>query len=193
MDYLYRTWYRCWQKYFQLLRNATIAGKILLCLIFTLVVALFAQIKVRLPFTPVPVTGQVYAVLLTGVLLGRLAPASLVLYLAGGLAGIPWFSGAGSGFLFPSLGYLVGFIPASFLVGFSAERLSGCRQLVRQLFLLLAGITIIYLFGVAWLSFFLQCGWKRGLLIGALPFIPFDIAKAYLAALTAARILPLRR
>jgi hypothetical protein len=94
---------------------------------FSLLVALSAQVVLPLPFTPVPVTGQTFAVLLAGALLGsRLGPAAVALYLFEGAAGLPFFKGGASGahylFLSPTAGYLLAFPAAAFVTGWLAER-----------------------------------------------------------------------
>ena len=85
-----------------------------------------AQVRIPLPFTPVPITGQTFAVLLVGAVLGsRRGAASLLLYLMQGLVGLPFFAGGTSGLailLGPTGGYLVGFIVAAYLVGLLAAR-----------------------------------------------------------------------
>jgi len=89
-------------------------------------IAVSAHLTVRLPFSPVPVTGQTFAVLLTGALLGRQRGAAAVLaYLAEGLAGLPVFAGGMSGLAYllgPTGGYLLGFVAAAYLTGALAER-----------------------------------------------------------------------
>ena len=85
----------------------------------SLCVAGMAQVRIPLPFTPIPITGQTFAVLLVGVALGsRRGAASLALYLLMGLAGLPFFAGGASGMAYvlgPTGGYLVGFIAAAAL------------------------------------------------------------------------------
>jgi biotin transport system substrate-specific component len=87
----------------------------------SLLVALMAQVSVPLPFSPVPITGQTFAVLLVGAALGaKRGSASLLLYLLEGAAGLPVFAGGGAGpatFLGPTGGYLIGFVAAAWLVG----------------------------------------------------------------------------
>ncbi|MCM8770105.1 MAG: biotin transporter BioY [Candidatus Omnitrophica bacterium] len=193
MEWIQRKWNNYWQAYFHLVHSGTTGERILLCFSFAGLIGISAQLRLTLPFTPVPVTAQVYLVLLTGILLGKIAPVSLIIYLAGGIFGIPWFSGATSGFSLFTFGYLVGFVPASFLIGFFSEKSSQFRQVVPQICLMLAGIAIIYLCGTIWLCSFLGWGWKKSLLLGVLPFIPFDLIKAYLAGLTASILLPAER
>src|SRR4030067_464514 len=89
----------------------------------SLLIGLAAQIQVVLPFSPVPVTGQTFAVLLLGALYGsRMGPATVATYLAMGGLGLPVFAGGAAGMarlLGPTAGYLVGFILAAWVVGLS--------------------------------------------------------------------------
>jgi len=181
------------EKYFHLVKNSALEIKILVCVFFTIIIGLSGQVRILLPFTPVPITGQVYMVLLSGALMGRWAAFSLLLYLLGGMAGIPWFAAARSGFLFPTFGYLLGFVPASFIVGFFTEKSSYSRKLTGQILVMLLAIAIIYGSGITWLSVYLGINWEKAFLMGAAPFIPFDMVKAYLAAWTAYTILPARK
>lgn len=154
-----------------------------LALAGSLLVALFAQIRIPLPFTPVPITGQTFAVLLVGAALGaRRGAASLVLYLLGGTLGLPVFAGGAAGLsrlLGPTGGYLVGFLPAALLVGHLAER-GLDRHWLSALPLFIGGQAIIYLTGVAWLATFL--GWGQALMGGLWPFLALDLVKVGLAA-----------
>jgi biotin transport system substrate-specific component len=149
----------------------------------SLLVALFAQIQIILPFTPVPITGQTFAVLLVGAALGgRRAAASLLLYLLEGAMGLPVFAGGSAGLLRlagPTGGYLVGFLPAAYLVGLLAER-GLDRRWYSALPVFLLGQLVLYTIGVIWLSTFVGLG--QALIAGLWPFIVLDAAKAVLAA-----------
>jgi biotin transport system substrate-specific component len=157
---------------------------ILLVISGSLIVAGLAQVRIQLPFTPVPITGQTFAVLLVGATLGsRRGATSLVLYLLLGLLGLPFFAGGARGYhvlLGPTGGYLVGFILAAFLVGLLAAR-GMDRRVPSALLAFLAGEAIIYLFGVAWLSFYL--GLQHAITAGFLPFIIGDAIKLAAAGL----------
>ena len=156
----------------------------LLVLGFSLVTALSAQLAVPLPFSPVPVTGQTFGVLLTGALLGpRLGFLSLLLYLAEGACGLPFFAGGGFGLarLFvPTGGYLLAFPLAAALVGWLATR-GWDRRPLSMLAAMLLGSGMIYSLGAAQLSHFV--GVPRAFTIaGILPFLPGDAVKALLVA-----------
>ena len=157
---------------------------ILLVIGGSLCVAVMAQVRIPLPFTPVPITGQTFAVLLVGAVLGsRRGAASLALYLLMGLVGLPFFAGGTSGLAIvigPTGGYLIGFIVAAYLVGLLAAR-GLDRRIPSALLAFLAGEVVIYLFGVAWLSFFL--GIPHAIAAGLLPFLIGDAIKLAAAGL----------
>jgi biotin transport system substrate-specific component len=150
----------------------------------TLFVAALSQVKIPLPFTPVPLTGQTFAVLLVGAALGsRRGAASLVLYLLFGAVGLPFFAGGASGLTYmsgPTLGYLVGFVVAAFVCGMLAER-GLDRKVSTAILAFLAGQAIIYIFGVAWLTVLL--GFQRALMAGLVPFLLGDALKIGAAAI----------
>jgi biotin transport system substrate-specific component len=147
-------------------------------------VAAMAQLTFYLPFSPVPITGQTFAVLIIGMLFGaRRGAAVLLLYIAEGLAGLPVFAGARAGIatlIGPTGGYLIGFVAAAFVVGYLAERGAG-KNLLNTLTAFLIGSAIIYLFGVAWLSTLL--GLREAIAAGMTPFLIGDAVKALSAAL----------
>ena len=151
----------------------------------TLFIALLAaQIIISLPFTPVPVTGQTFGVLLTGALLGSYrGPLTILVYLAEGAVGLPVFAGFGFGIphlLGPTGGYLIGFAGGAYLTGFLAEH-GWDRKFFSTVFAMLLGSGVIFLIGVPWLGFFV--GYENILMVGLFPFIPGDIIKAVFAAL----------
>lgn len=149
-------------------------------------VGLAAQVAVPLPWTPVPVTGQTFAVLLTAAALGTWrGVASMLLYAALGLAGVPWFAGGSSAFqdgaLVVSFGYVVGFIAAAALVGHLAER-GATRTVLRTAGLMVLGNLVIYSIGATWLSAALDVPLGRALELGVQPFLLGDALKVALAA-----------
>ena len=150
----------------------------------SLFVAGMAQVRIPLPFSPVPITGQTFAVLLVGATLGsRRGAASLLLYLILGLLGLPIFAAGASGLAYlsgPTGGYLVGFIISASLVGLLAAR-GMDRRIPSALLAFLAGEVVIYLCGVAWLSLFL--GIQRAIVAGLLPFLIGDAIKLAAAGL----------
>lgn len=158
----------------------------------SLFVALTAQISIRLPFTPVPITGQTLGVLLVGAALGsRLGFLALLAYLVEGGLGLPFFAGGTGGvakFFGPTGGYLLAFPLAAGLVGLLVERFGMDRFFGRTLLAMLLGNLLIYAFGVPWLGAYLDgVGKYPGLgglfAMGMIPFLPGDLVKAILAAM----------
>lgn len=146
-------------------------------------IGLCAQIQVFLPGTPVPLTGQTLAVLLSGALLGsRWGAAAVVAYLMEGSLGMPFFAGGAFGaahLVGPSGGYLLGFLPAAWLTGRLAQR-GWDRTPVKAAAMMALGSLVILACGTAGLSRFVPAG---GLLAaGVLPFLPGDAVKIVLAA-----------
>lgn len=148
-------------------------------------IALCAQLSLRLPFTEVPVTGQTFAVLLTGVVLGaRRGGAAVLLYLAEGAAGLPVFAEGGAGaakFFGPTGGYLLAFPLGAVLTGWLAGRGWDRRPLTAGLAMLL-GSSVILGLGTLFLSLFVG-GLAPAVAKGLLPFLPGDVVKTVLAAL----------
>ena len=142
-----------------------------------------AQLAIRLPWTPVPITGQTFAVLLSGVVLGpRRAFMAQLLYLLEGACGLPFFAGGAAGLARlagPTGGYLMAFPFAAAITGALAER-AWDRKPVTMFLTMLAGSVIIFVLGLAQLSRYLPG--SALLSAGLLPFIPGDLAKALLAA-----------
>ena len=157
--------------------------QLLFVVVASLVTAGAAQLEFRLPWTPVPVTGQSFAVLLCGAVLGaRRAFLAQCLYLAEGAAGLPFFSGGAAGIgalLGPSGGYLIAFPFAASLTGLLAER-GWDRRPLTMFAAMLLGSTVIFALGLAHLADFVPEG--ALLASGLLPFLPGDVIKAALAA-----------
>ena len=149
--------------------------------IFSLLTALAAQISI--PLWPVPITGQTFAVTLTGALLGsRLGAMALTLYLIEGASGLPFFSGGGNGIqmlLGPTGGYLVSFPAAAFITGAFAEQ-GWDKRFLTAVAAMAIGSALILLAGWAWLTQFMTpaVAWHAGVS----RFIIGDIVKVVLAA-----------
>ena len=145
-------------------------------------VGISAQVIIPLPFTPVPLTLQTFAVLLVGAALGTWrGVASMVVYAAVGVVGVPWFSGGSSGWGGASFGYILGFIVAAGVVGRMAER-GATLTAVRTAGLMVIGNLVIYAIGVTYLKFAIDVTWGSALALGVAPFLIGDALKIALAA-----------
>ena len=145
-------------------------------------VGIAAQIAIPLPFTPVPLTLQTFAVLLAGAALGSLrGVASMGLYALMGVVGVPWFAEGSSGFSTASFGYILGFILAAFIVGRLAERGASTTP-IHSAALMVIGNLAIYAVGVTWLKFAIDSSWATALSLGVVPFLIGDAIKIALAA-----------
>lgn len=175
--------------------------KIALALTMAAVTGLMAQVRVPLPFTPVPITGQTFAVLLAGVLLGKnWGGISQVFYVVIGAAGIPWFSGmtGGTGVLLgPTGGYIAGFLLAAFCLGYLVDTFPRLRNFVPMLGLMLT-TNFVLIFGPGLIQLALWLSLVRAqaptltevLALGLTPFIPGALIKSLLAAAVASTLLP---
>lgn len=144
--------------------------------------ALAAQWRIDLPFTPVPITGQTFAVLLTSAALGmKLGGAGQLLYVGAGLVGAPVFAGGQGGMEYArtvgSVGYLIGFVFAAALIGYMAERKQD-RSFATMFTAFVLGTAVIYAFGVAGLMVVLGMGLNEAVVAGVVPFVVGDIIKA---------------
>lgn len=151
---------------------------------FSLLTALAAQVVVPLPWTPVPLTGQTFAVLLTGALLGpRLGALAMLAYLAEGASGLPFFRGGAGGvghFAGATAGYLFAFPAAAYVTGLLAER-GWDRRLATAAAAMALGSLVILAGGWAWLSLFFRTA-SEAFAAGVLPFLAGDLVKIGLAA-----------
>jgi biotin transport system substrate-specific component len=165
--------------------RANLITDVLLVLAGTGLVAAAAQVSFKLPFTPVPITGQTFAVVLVGASLGSVrGTASLMLYLWLGVAGAPIYAHHDSGWnviTSASGGYIVGFVLAAAVTGFLAER-GWDRRFSSSIGGMLTGNVIVYLVGLPWLAVVLNTNLEKTLEYGLYPFVPGDTFKLYLAA-----------
>ncbi|MGY1451770.1 biotin transporter BioY [Streptomyces sp. SS8] len=140
-----------------------------------------AQLAVPVPGSPVPVTGQTFAALLLGAGLGpRRALASMGLYAAAGVAGMPWFAEGASGASMPSFGYIIGMLLAAVAVGALARR-GGDRGALRTAGTMAVGTAIIYAVGVPYLALATGMSVGQAVAAGLVPFLIGDALKAALA------------
>jgi biotin transport system substrate-specific component len=146
--------------------------------------ALSAQLSVNLPFSPVPVTGQTFGVLLVAAALGRIrGTLAVIAYLIEGFSGLPVFAGGAAGFFYafgPTGGYLLGFIPAAFIVGYLADK-GWDHNVYRTAVAMLMGTAVMFFFGLLRLSNFV--GFDHILVMGLYPFVIGDLIKIAAAAI----------
>lgn len=150
----------------------------------SLLIGLCAHAKVWLPFRPVPITGQTFAVLIIGALMGaRRGCLAVLAYIIEGAAGLPVFAvGAGTAALLgPTGGYLFGFIPAAYITGSLAEK-GWDRCIGTTVLAMVFGNLAIYTFGLIWLGIITGFNTKV-LTLGLYPFIIGDIIKIILASI----------
>ena len=179
----------------------SVAKKLALAIGIAGLTGLLAQMRIMLPWSPVPVTGQTFAVLLAGVLLGKQwGGISLAIYAGLGAAGLPWFSSwsGGMGHLAgPTGGYIIGFILAALFLGHFTDTYIRSRSFLSMLALMLfASFVLIYGPGLFQLGLWLRLvngepvAFTTLLSMGAIPFIAGDITKAVIAAAIARGVTP---
>lgn len=181
--------------------NTSMANKVMLAFLVACFTGIMAQVIIPLPWTPVPVTGQTFAVLMAGILLGRYwGGLSQVLYLAVGLIGVPWFAGMHGGFMVlfsANAGYLIGFILSALFLGYFTDKYLKSRKFLPMLVLMLfANFMLIYIPGLIMLGIWMQSAtgtsvgiWNL-LLMGLVPFIIGDLFKIGGAAAVTKAITP---
>ena len=170
-------------------------NKLFLAFGFVMLTAILAQVKFYLPGNAlVPITGQTFAVLLAGVILGKWGGISQCMYVGLGVMGLPWFANVTGS----TIGYLMGFIIAAFFLGFITDKYVKSRKLSQMLPLMFfATFILIYIPGLTYLYFYMSSlgvsfSLIELLIIAVLPFIVGDIIKAVAAASIAKAITPKR-
>jgi biotin transport system substrate-specific component len=150
---------------------------------FSLLTALSAQIVI--PMVPVPITGQTFAVLLTGALLGsRLGAMAMIAYLLEGASGLPFFQQGHAGLAYmmgPTGGYLVAFPAAAFITGAFAEQ-GWDRKFLTAAAAMAVGSIVIIVCGWLWFSYLMHTSPLIAFQLTVLKFIPGDVVKIILAA-----------
>ncbi|OMQ15008.1 biotin transporter BioY [Modestobacter sp. VKM Ac-2676] len=165
---------------------ATRARNVVLVSLGVLLTAALAQVAVPVPGSPVPITGQTLAVVLTAGALGPVRGVAVqALYMLCALVGLPFYSEASGGFdvVFGATGgYVVGFLPAAFLIGLAARR-GADRKIWQALPLFAAGQLVVFAVGVPWLAVSAGLTASQALEAGFYPFILGGLVKAGVAAL----------
>ena len=186
---------------FERIQDASTATKVLMSFMMACFTGLMAQIIIPLPWTPVPITAQTFAVLCSGLILGKkYGCLSQILYIVLGIAFIPWFGGMTGGldvFLGSTGGFLIGFIIASYFIGAITEKYAKARSFSRMAVVIgIANFALIYIPGLAGLALWysLTQGAAIGvvdlLMMGLVPFIVGDIVKILGAASVSKVFLP---
>ena len=158
-------------------------------------IALTISAKIKIPFYPVPMTMQTFVVLFLGLSLGyKIGLASVCLYLLEGIIGLPVFSNSpekGVGLIYftgPTMGYLIGFLTATFL----ASKINSRDSFWLVLFKLLVATSTIYILGLFWLGTLI--GWDKPIfMLGAKPFLLAEILKITILALITKQIIKIRK
>lgn len=150
--------------------------------LFAAIIGVLAQVTIPLPL--VPITGQTLAIGLAATILGaRYGTMSIVVYLGIGAVGIPVFAqmSGGLGSLFgPTGGYLFGFIPTAFIIGYYLEKTS--FTVMNAIIANIIGMFVALTFGTVWLKIFAELTWTGAFVGGFLPFLLVGVIKAVLAA-----------
>ena len=157
-------------------------------------IALTISAKIKIPFYPVPMTMQTFVVLFLGISLGyKIGLASVALYLFEGIIGLPVFSNSpekGIGLIYftgPTMGYLIGFLTASFL----ASKIHIKDNFFLVLSKLIIATSTIYILGLLWLGTLI--GWEKPIFaLGAKPFLLAEVFKIMLVALITKKIIKIR-
>ncbi len=168
---------------YSLIRPTSRLAEVSLLLAFNALLVVCSYISIAVPFSPVPITGQTFGILLVGMVLGRVRGTAVVLaYLAEGAMGLPVFAGGSAGFvrfMGPTAGYLIGFPVAAYVVGYLADR-GWDRSYFRSVAAMTAGTVVIFALGLMWLSRMVPSG--MALQMGLYPFIPGAVIKIALAS-----------
>lgn len=184
---------------YERIQDASTATKVLMSLLMACFTGIMAQIIIPLPWTPVPITAQTFAVLCSGLFLGKkYGCLSQILYIVLGVAFIPWFGGMTGGldiFLGSTFGFFIGFVIASYFIGLITEKYAKARNFTKMAIVIgIANFALIYIPGLAGLAlwFNLTQGATIGvvdlLMMGLVPFVLGDIVKI-LGAASASKIL----
>jgi len=177
----------------KVLQSQKVIKSLIIVILSSIILTISAKIKI--PFYPVPMTMQTFVVLLLGISFGyRIAIASVGLYLLEGILGLPVFSNSpekGIGIVYftgPTMGYLIGFLIASFFSGYLNFRTNIFLIFLKLIF----SVSFIYIFGIIWLGTLI--GWDKPIIqLGVTPFLLAELFKILLLTFLAKKILSFRK
>jgi biotin transport system substrate-specific component len=181
-------YYKLREDVFNKIQNSNTTSKILMALAMACFTGIMAQIIIPLPWTPIPITGQTFAVLVAGLFLGKkYGVLSQILYIGIGATLIPWYGGMTGGFeilLGSNIGYFVGFVIAAYFIGSITEKYAKSRNFMRMTAVVgIANFALIYIPGLTGLAIwsYITQGIILGpielIIMGLAPFIIGDIVK----------------
>jgi biotin transport system substrate-specific component len=153
--------------------------------IFTALTAIFAQVSIPIPFSPVPITLSIFAVFMTSIILGKkCGTMSMLIYVLIGAIGVPVFAGLSGGFDIiagPKGGYILSYPIMAFLIGMIIEKKKEASS-TDLIGILVVGLIICYSLGATWLAITIKADAAKAISVGVAPFLPLDLLKIVLAA-----------
>ncbi|HEX2058060.1 MAG TPA: biotin transporter BioY [Actinomycetota bacterium] len=166
--------------------GSALVTDVMLVILGSAVMAGLAQLSFRLPFTPVPVSGQTLGVLVVGASLGAWrGAAAMLLYLGEGAAGLPVFAEGHGGMHWltsaPTSGFLWGFVVAAAVIGLLAQ-LGWDRSIGSAIGAMLVGEVVVFGFGISWLAHYVGVSGQQALELGLYPFVLGELLKLLIAA-----------
>jgi len=168
---------------YKLIKPTSYLAEIPILLSFNILLVVCAYLSINLPFSPVPITGQTFGVLIIAMALGKTRGVSVIMaYLLEGAMGLPVFAGGTAGmvkFVGPTGGYLFGFLGAAFVVGYLADK-GWDKGYFKSAVVMILGTVIIFLCGLLWLLHFIPL--ENVFTVGLIPFIPGAIVKISVAS-----------
>lgn len=162
--------------------------EIVLTGVFTALTSVMAQVSIKIPFSPIPITLQVLSVCLAAVILGKkCGTLSQVAYILLGVCGFPVFSGFNFGLnaiLGPTGGYIISFPFMAYVIAYTIEKIEKQKNITRFSIglAMTAGLIVLYSFGTIWLAFSLKLAFMKALAMGVGWYLPLDILKVIISS-----------
>lgn len=158
--------------------------------LFAALISVLGLVAIPLPISPVPITGQSLAIMLAGsILTARQAAFSVLTFLLLGAVGVPVFAGLTGGIgiiIGPRGGYLIGYLVGAIVIAVAKGKNNNIWSLA--LANITGGIIVVYILGILWLSFVTGMGLEKATIVGALPYIPGDLFKVFVATVVGVSI-----